>query len=234
MKPTWRKFNTFTDLVEFRKVCPLCSSNMIFEITTTSTLKKTSLIKKIQNRLEHIFDAEGEWEDIIVSFKPAETEKIEIKELNITLHFDTSVGSVDDIETALTLFDLKIYCPHEIIGNGYEAKASFDLNADYADEHQIVRNGNKYVLSLDNIRMDYEIFKICNVHFDGNKPNGNFIKILHDYHIDKTSFSMAEVNLDGSCGSWKEKRINLVNDDFFKFHDSEKVYSRINSIFLLQ
>jgi len=240
-------FEKFSDLIEWRKNCPVCNKPLVYEVKTStgSTIGNGNVLVKLTKHFDSMLgkhlpwgtpkepDAGEEEKTIVAQFQPAVNSEVDIKELNLFVKFDKNVCYVDDIESATFLYDLKIHCPHDVLGDEYNAIGSFDVNADYADESLIPRENGKYCLSIDNVSINYEQYKVCNVHLEDEKPNGNFIKIINDYNISKTSFSIAEVNLDGTFGTWKERRMELVHDSFFRFHDSEKVFSRINTIFLL-
>jgi len=241
-------FENFSELIEWRKNCPVCSKPLVYEVKTTTTNKSGlgNVLVKLSKHFDGALNKHFGWQTkepepkagelektVIAQFQPAINSEVEIKELDLLVKFDKNICLVDDIESATLLYDLRIYCKHDVLGDEYNAVGSFDINADYADESLIPKENGKYCLSIDNVSINYEQYKVCNVHLEDEKPNGNLIKIINDYHICKTSFSIAEVNLDGTFGTWKERRVNLVEDSFFKFHDSEKVFSRINTIFLL-
>lgn len=229
-----RNFEKLSDLIKLRSACPSCSKTTNFQLTTSVYNKNDTTVAKIENYLDNVLNPSNTKEKKLVIEFPPTINKLEIKELKLTIDFDKNIGLVDDIESAMNLFDLKLYCSHDIIGNAYEAVGSFDFEVDFTDIADIPRENGKYCLPLVNLNIYYERYNIFNLHLEDEKPNGNIIKIINDYHINKTSFSLAEVNLDGSLGIWKEKRIDLVDDSFFKFNNSEKIYSRINTIFLLK
>jgi hypothetical protein len=246
-----KDFDKFSDLIQYKKTCPICSKDLKYLIKTTyfKADKTTSRApfgsfmckpapgadKKFkQYKLMESFLNESNVDEVKVEFIPTQNKEIEVKEFNSILKLDENIGVFDDVDSACTSFSLKIYCDHGVLGNGYEALGSFDFDIDFADEHLIPKKDDKYCFEISNIRLDYELYKVCNIHLEDKEPNGNIIKIINDFHINKTSFSLAEVNLDGTLGVWKEKRIDLVEDSFFKFCDTEKIYSRINTIFLLK
>lgn len=240
---SFKKFEKFSDLMNYRKTCPLCDDELTYKISTDITIKKAGVIAStlwdLKNKLSQVIKEPEEVFDTTVSviFKPSESTVIEFKEINTVFKLNENITLVEDFDTAAGgRFDLKIYCPHDIIGNGFESSGSFDLNIDMdlSDITQIPKVDNKFSFEIDSLRINTELYKICNLFLEDNQPNGNFIKIMNDYVINKTSFSMAEINLDGTCGVWKEKRIDLVKDDFFKFENPRKIYSRINSLFILQ
>jgi hypothetical protein len=240
-----KRFETFSDLIEWKNKCPVCSNNLIYKVTTNTFTKSgsgsiQSVAAKISKHFEKVLstvDNNGDPVDNIVtcSFKPNEVDVVSFPEVEAEFRLKENRGLVADFDAAMCLFELTIYCPHEGIGNGYEAKGSFDFQMDLdINSNTIPKIDNKLVFEFDNLKIDYELYKIVNIHLEDEKPNGNFIKIINDFYIGKTSFSMAEINLDGTMGTWKEKRIDLVNDSFFKFENSEKIYSRLNTIFLLK
>lgn len=124
-----------------------------------------------------------------------------------------------------------MYCENDL--NFYELGASFTLHTALNDLDAPLKIDLKDCLNIANIIIDYERYKVYNVYLEDNIPNGNMVKILNDYFTQKTSFAIAEINLDGSCGVWKEKRIQLVDKDFFKYNNPKKLYSRVSSLFLL-
>jgi hypothetical protein len=228
-------FNTFPELFVYRKNCPICSKELAFKIET-HTFAQTGRAKKLIGQLENYFTGmlteSGEGKKISINIKSI-SEPIEIPELKLIMDFNRNKCLANDLECAIDLFSIKLYCKHKIIGNEYEAAGSFGINID-VDETGIAREKDKFLLELENIHLDYEKYKICNLFLEDEKPNGNLITITNDYIIKKTSFSIAESNLDGTLANFKQKRIDLADDDFFKFDNPKKILSRINAIFLLQ
>lgn len=229
-----RKFDTFPKLFEWKKSCPICSKELTYQMeTSTFQQSKKNLTGQLEKYFQGMLSEKMEGKKISLEFKPS-AEPITAPELNLTFKFAENKCLAKDLECASDLFNLKIYCEHNIIGRAYEASGSFDINIDLEDESLISKEDDKLSLNFGDIRIEWERYKIYNLHLEDEKPNGNIINITNDYYINKTSFSMAETNLDGTMGTWKEKRIELVGDDFFKFDKSEKIYSRMNALFLLQ
>lgn len=235
-----RSFDKFQDIIDWRNKCPICSKDLVYKVTTEifQNATKLSLSDKISKYFDGKFNPFGatDIKKVSFEFKPNETSTVEVKELDAILNLKDNTGYVKDFDVAMSGFDFTVCCPHDVIGNEYEAKGSLDFafSPDFSDSSQIPTIDGRMIFEFDQIRVSWEMFKIYNIHLEDEKPNGNFIKILNDYHNQKTSFCMAETNLDGTLGTWKEKRLDMVNDDFFKFNNSEKIYSRINTIFLLK
>ncbi|SRR5258708_286553 len=231
-------FQTFSELVNWRKSCPICGNDLIYQVKTYID-KSLDIVfaDKLKSRFEIKVSkawAETKGEIIKTDFKSSDMQNIEFKIDDLTINFNSNEGLANSINSFFNDFYIHISCEHEIIGKAYEAAGYFNFDFDYIDENLIPIKNDKIYLPISNISIHNEIFKIINVKLEDEKPNGNLIKIINDFRINKTSFSLAESNLDGSWGTWKEKRINLVDDNFFKFNSSEKVYSRINTIFLLK
>lgn len=235
-----RPFNTFAKLIEYNGKCPICSkeltyqiSTIIFDNTLIKNIKLTNL--KVATALERGFDASLnshlKSEEISVKFKPIETNSVNVEKLNTTIdiHNNKIIANYDG---SLSFFNLKMFCFNEEIGsNEYEAKGEFEGSENSINQNAGI-NG-KYTFEIENIKLYHEIYKLCNVDFYADTPNGSFVKIINDFNIDKTSFALSEANLDGTKAFHTEKRINLVDDDYFKFNNKEKVFAKINTIFLL-
>lgn len=233
-----RKFEKFPELLDWRRYCPVCKDELKYEISMydvflppTSTQYKNPAIAKIERYLS---GAAGEQVRTTKQFTPTTCNDVELENTKVIFKFGENKCSSPDLESAMDVFDLKIYCEKDIVGEEYVAKGSFDIYVDFTETDKIDKENDRFILPFDNIKINYETYKISNIHLEDEKPNGNLIKVTNDFTINKTSFSMAEVNLDGTMGTWKEKRIDLVDDKFFKFDNSEKIYSRINAIFLLK
>lgn len=233
-----KHFEKFSELIEWKNKCPVCNRNLTYKITTSifnnSNNKNLSIKVKLENRFNKILNLNSMGKQISKSFNPLEANNIEISETDIIFMFNDNFCLVDKIESVMNAFSLDIYCNHDQVGKAYEAKGSFDFDTDFNASGNIPKENGKYKISISDITIDYEFYKIINVRMEDEKPNGFFIKIINDFCNNKTSFSFAETNLDGSFGSWKEKRMDLVDDNFFKFNEAEKIYSRLNTIFLLK
>jgi hypothetical protein len=244
-----RDFDTFIKLIEYRNRCPICSNELEYEISTTiynfDEKEKTANLQNppylnLKNALENNFNktlnAKEEKifeEKIFVKFKPSETKILYIEKLNTTI--DTTANTLTgNYDGSLSYFHIKIYCNNAQLGiNEYEAMGEFSAEANEESYFKDKDIYDKYLFKIENINLYHEIYELYNVFQDEERPNGNRIKIINDYNISKTSFSLAELNLDGTNQFYKEKRIDLVDDDYFKFGNPKKVFSRINSILLL-
>lgn len=226
-----RHFASFPELMQWRQTCPSCNGPLTYEIKTAKSFRTGNLMK----RLEAYFTSalKDDNEEIKVCFKPEFSTSVTVEDMDLTIKFDENKCLASNLESASTLFSLNMYCNHDVLGRVYNAMGSFEFDIDFQDYNLIPKQDDKLCLNIENVFIKYEQFTVCNLHLDADKPSGNLIKIIHDYSIEKTSFSMAEVSLDGTFGTWKEKRVDLVDDSFFKFSNSEKVFSRINTIFLL-
>lgn len=231
-----RQFDTLSDLFQWRKQCPICGKDLMCSVVIDNSFNILDYVNELDfysrwNSKINTPKPKNITHNITINFKPSINE-IEIKDIGLTLKIDTNTMLANDINEALNVYGFRLFCNHDIIGNAYEAKGSFSVDNEFDDTTPKIND--KFILQITDIEIDYEMYKICNVHLEEEKPNGNLIKITNDYHINKTSFSVADVNLDGSVSTFKQKRIDLVKDDFFKFNNQEKVFSRINTIFLLQ
>jgi hypothetical protein len=237
-----KQFDSLSELFNWRKQCPICSKDLVCSIISYDILSEFEAIydmqffndrlKRFKSPLDTSFLKKSKKNNTITQFNSSANE-VEIKEINLTFKIDTNTVLTSDIAKSLNKYYLKLFCAHDVIGNAYEAEGSFEIHVEF-DDTTVKKINDKFVLQISDIKIDYELYKICNLYLEEEKPNGNLIKITNDYHINKTSFSIANINLDGSFSTFKQNRIDLVKDDFFKFNDPEKVFARLNTIFLLQ
>jgi hypothetical protein len=226
---TAREFDSFPKLIEYRSTCPICSNVLEYDIYTTIYIDhKTNEASKLKNRFDNIFDGlDNMSETISVKFKPGETQIINIEKLQTQINIaDNSLTA--SFDGSLSFFNLKISCINELTNIcEYEAKGDF-----IATDSDIRKNDDgSYVFGIVELQIYHEIYKLYTI----DKGIGKQIKIINDYNIFKTSFALAEMSIDGSNAHnfYKEKRLNLVDDDYFKFENPKKIFSRIDSIFLL-
>ncbi len=224
-----REFETFSKLIEYRTNCPICSNELIYKISNTifdsnfsnGTNLVGSLSRSFERALENI-----KQETIVEEFKPTTVNLVKINKLFATIDIPNNI-LLGHYTNSSCVFDLKIYCDNGSFPHKYEAVGDFSADDNYCPKDEI---DETFSFNIKYINIYHEIYKVYNL-FDNKE--GNVINIINDYNINKTSFSITEANIDGSNKSYKEKRIDLVNDDYFKFENTKKVYSRINSIFLL-
>jgi len=225
-----REFETFSKLIEYRTNCPICSNELTYKISNTifgnnNDFSNVGLTGSLQISFDITLENVKQ-ETIVEEFKPTTTKLVPIKKLFATIDIpnNTIFGHYTN---SSCIFDLQIYCDNTTFPHKYLAVGDFSADDDYCPKDE---KDEQFSFNIKYIDIYHEIYKLYNI-FENKE--GNVINIINDYNISKTSFSVAEANIDGSNKSYKEKRINLVNDDYFSFDNPKKVSSRINSIFLL-
>lgn len=210
--------DNFQELMNWRRTCPICCRDNVVELEFTA--------------YKNIFENEAEDEiSKLILINPEKLEPIKIEEFGIVLNLQENSIFFEE-KWALNYFDININCKHDLFGKEYELVGEFMVYYGYEDAEF---RGKSIIKNTSNkIGVFHEIFKVSTVYLEDEKPNGSLITIINDFNINKTSFSIIDVNLDGSHSVKKEKRIDLVDKDFFKFSEPKKVHARINSIFLLQ
>jgi hypothetical protein len=225
-------FNTFKDLIDFRKNCPICNEQTIFEIKINDLSKVFLTEEEIKSKDEEIKKT---------TFKGSDESKIKTfdKEESLLIDFDKNIGYFKHASSSFDFYDLTISCNKE--DHSYRASGSFKFQNDAYLEEDVVENlmkshpalykkiNDKFEIEICNLKLNYELNTILGFIDDA----GYQIKLINDFCINKTSFDISEINLDGTQGSFKEKRIDLVDDNFFKLNNKNKVYSKLNAYFLL-
>lgn len=224
-----REFDTFSKLIEYRTNCPICYNELTYIISNTIFNNSSSNSIGIVGSLSRCFDVALQnikQETISEEFKPTTVNLVKMNKLFATIDIpnNTIFGNYTN---SSCIFDLKIYCTNTTFPHKYEAVGDFSADENYCPKDEM---DETFSFKIESINIYHEIYKVYNL-FENKE--GNVIDIINDYNISKTSFGVTEANIDGSNKSYKEKRIDLVDDDYFKFENTKKVFSRINSIFLL-
>jgi hypothetical protein len=227
-----KTFQFFSELISFRSKCPLCSKNLTYKVST-------DLYDDKAITLEALFDKslgnpkELKFKTISTTFKSTRKTPLKIKKLNISLDLINNLvtGDWNTFDKDI-IFEFSIYCHHNnAIGNAYEARGSFGFHEGYYEKETNLFSIERFI---SQIILNWELYKIIDVQLENLSPYGSVIKILNQFNYEPTtSFSIAETNLDGTHGSFVEKRIPYVGDDYFKFNEPAKVYSRISSLLLM-
>ena len=216
-----KEFPTLKELFEFRSFCPICRKPLDYEL-------RMSII-------ENIFSS-GEDKTFSLKFSPTDKKEISIE--NHIINIDNNTVKIP--ENSFQSFSIEISCIHPELEKEYNAHATFDISNIEGDEFYLSMIDCKTNLQklqpieanhnhIVKVWFSYEKLKILNA----NQSYGSLITILNDFDNQKTSFSIFETNLDGTNKTYKEKRIDLVGEDFFDYSNPISVYNRVNSLFLL-
>jgi hypothetical protein len=222
-----REFKSFSELIEYRSICQICSNKLEYEISATiipfsNDNKKYNILKSID-----YVPSNQKPEEISIKFDPTETEIINIEKLNTRINIPNN-SLTGNFDASLSFFNLKLSCSNpDLKVCEYEASGDFE-----STDSEIKNNEDgTYIFGIAGLQIYHEIYKFYSV----EEQIGKHIKIINDYNISKTSFFLVETSIDGSNSHnyFQEKRIHLVDDDYFKFENTKKIFSRIDSIFLL-
>lgn len=234
-----RQFKTFQELFDYRSFCPICSKHLVFTIEVDIYLEKKykpehynyndalSLQENLEKNMEYL----SEVQKISKQFN-CETKQIDIPEISSVIDIKNNKIKSKNQD----IVDLIIFCNDKIFPHSYESECSMlSIEHIFQENKQIEKiekiENIENTLDIPEIEMFHEIYKVYDIN-KSDDTTGSAIHVINDYNINKTSFSITEANLDGTNKSYKEKRINLVNDDYFTFNEPSKVLSRLNSIFL--
>jgi hypothetical protein len=211
------KYQKLSDILNKHNKCPVCSKNICCELLLTLS------------NLAALFDDSKYKEE--TKTKQFSVSVEELKNLSFDNPENISISITDNtIETPKNQnWDIhirfKLFCPNEFIGNEYQAEGSL-----YIKYNERTLDTKRY---LGLTMLEYERFTVINACLNDETPNGSVIRILNDYNTYRTSFSIAETTLDGSKGHFDEKRILLVEDNFFKFNDPSKINARLKALLYL-
>src|SRR5271154_4987577 len=173
-----RHFKNFSEIVDWRKICPVCNKDMTFRISTSMYSREgDDILTKIKNHFDSVLNPTNREEvKVNVDFKPAQVSEVEIKEIDMFIRFAADdagycYAAVPNLESAMNLFNLKIYCYNELLSrNEYEAEGEFDFEVDFSEDiNKFPKEGNKLCVPMSSIKVDYEKFNVVNIHLEDEK-----------------------------------------------------------------
>ena len=233
----------FADVIKTKQFCPVCNEKLILNISTEDfciimDLKDAKSLKAdLVKKLEKYFDGALNNEKVkyIIGTAVIADEKIlKLKDgFEIDLLKCTAKVSKSNMELTAGSFGFELICKKEHFEKDleYQLKGNFYFEL-YQDDTKFL---DENIVEIQNsaLIVDYERYTIENLHLNETPPCGQVVKIINDYCNDKTSFSIVGVDFNGN-GNFKEKRIDLVDEDYFNYSNANSVCNRINAIFYLE
>ena len=246
--------SSFSEVLRQKEKCPVCRKQLIFEITINN-LTLNSVFDNLSPNFNKNFPSASPYHSPASPYHsrkmngyivpPNQKEKVDPGMIRKTRKHKSLVpfsfkkeGITVDLKKGMITFYnnfdptfnffYRASCPHELLKDEYAIWGELLVNMSQFTVGKIIQ----LALPIVEIAIDYEQFNLINVRLDKNQ--GSKISILNNYHGDgTTAFGMSEIDLATGKGLYKEKKVDLVEDDFFKFHEANKVQTRINSMFML-
>jgi hypothetical protein len=231
---------SFSEILRQKEKCPVCRKPLLFE-ATINNISIHSVFDNLLDKTKVGFGHNASRAMPSVSGMAAENDvkrktrkhkslrPFSFKKEGIQVNLkNNTIIFYDNYDPNFSFF-YRASCAHELLKEEYAIWGEI-ITGDLS----LMKPGKiiSLVIPIEEYSMEYEQFKLINVRVEKNQ--GSKITILNNFSGNgTTAFGMSEIDLTTGQGLYKEKKVDLVADDFFKFHEAGKVQARINSMFML-